>query len=895
MRPAIDFAGLAAALLHRAPALVARWLPAGVERNGRWYVGDFDGQAGESANVNLATGQWIDNAAPDQDKGGDLISLYARIHNLNNGQAAMALMDELGWAPLTEAAPMRHAPAVQTPASTAPVAAQPEAPAAPVAPAPRVERWRPVVPVPAHAPAPKFTWAYKDKKQGDQWIELDAVQTWAYEFEGQRFGHVARFERLNSSGELVKDTLPLTWCEDTTDGRGGHRWHWKQWLAPRPLFVPATLLSSQPGAHRLPVVVVEGEKCAQAGHDLLGHEFDFVSWPGGCKAWAFASWGWLMGRTVYLWPDCDAQRQRLSNAEREAGIDPGTKPLQPAPKQPGMQAMVHIGQLLVAEQGCTVYLCQIPQPGAVAAGWDIADAIAQGWAADQVRAFIRGAAVFVPPNDEARAAVGMAADGGSAQSGAAAGQGQDADGGDSAWRKYLLETDKFAIKPVRENAALALDGWPDKGVRGVPDAAGLIVFNEFTNNVEKTRPTPWGTPTGPWLEADELLMGEWLVRQHYMPSMARGTLEEAVLMVAHRNSVHPLRTRIEALRGQWDGNKRLGGWLERCVFAADDPTLKDPQLRQYLARVGTWFVMAMCARVMTQRKVGPLVVCGPGVKFDYMLILEGPQGWGKSTLASVLGGEHFADTGLSIGEKDSLMNIQGVWLYEWGELENMSKQEVGKVKLFISSPKDRFRATFDRRPRDYPRQVVFVGTTNEANYLTDVTGNRRFWPVRISRAPDKDWLTANLEQLLAEAVAYVDAGERFYPTRDEQRTLFDPQQKARTVENAIEAGIRRYLYDEQQKVPHGGCNGALVSEIGLTELLQRIGFEIDKQTDVVVKRAGSVMHAMGWGVRRTSHEGRPRVYVRPANEPQAVASGSDGSTAPTQGDNTAGAADDCPF
>lgn len=891
---AIDFAGLAAAALQQIDTLVPQWLPAGVERNGRWYVGDFDGQAGESANVNLATGQWIDNAAPDQDKGGDLISLKARILNLNNGQAARALMDELGWAPIG-AAPSgpRHWPGQ----ASAPAAAPPMAdPGAHDAAAPRVkaERWRPVVPVPAHAPAPKFTWAYKDAKQSDRWIELDAVRTWAYEFEGQLYGHVARFERVNSAGELVKDTLPLTWCEDTTDGRGGHRWHWKQWPAPRPLYVPATLLSSQPGTDRLPVVITEGEKCAQAGHVLLGHEFDFVSWPGGCKAWPLAAWSWLMGRTVYLWPDCDAQRMRLSKTERDAGIDPATKDLLPPHKQPGMQAMVHIGQLLVAELGCTVYLCQIPQPGAVAAGWDIADAIAQGWGADQVRAFIRGAAVFVSPNDEARAVVGMAVGPVLARSRATAGvvqvDGSDAD--ESAWRKYLLETDKFVVKAVRENIVLALDGWPDKGVRGVAEVAGLIVFNEFTNNVEKVRPSPWGTPAGPWLEADELLMGEWLVRQHYMPSMPRGTLEEAVLMVAHRNSVHPLRTRIEALRGQWDGTKRLGGWLERCVFAADDATLhEDPLLRQYLARVGTWFVMAMCARVMTQRKVGPLVVCGPGVKFDYMLILEGPQGWGKSTLASVLGGEHFADTGLTIGDKDSLMNIQGVSVYEWGELENMSKQEVGKVKLFISSPKDRFRATFDRRPRDYPRQVVFVGTTNEANYLTDVTGNRRFWPVRISRPPDKDWLTAHLDQLLAEAVAYIDAGERFYPTRDEQRKLFDPQQKSRTVENAIESGIRHYLYDEQQKLPHGGRNGALVNEIGLSELLKCIGFDIDKQTDVVVKRAGSVMHALGWAVRRTSQEGRPRVYMRPA-----AAGGSDGSTtAPTQGDNTAGAEDDCPF
>ena len=747
------------------------------------------------------------------------------------------------------------------------------------------------MPVPEHAPKPTFVFGYKDKQQGDRWVELTAVRTWEYRFDGVLYGYAARFERVNSAGELVKDVAIRSWCENLEDGRGLQRWHWRQWDEPRPLYVPAMALAE----HR-PVVVVEGEKCAQAGHELLGAEFDFVSWPGGGNAWPMASWAWLAGRTVYLWPDCDAQRERLTKAERDAGADKASKPLRPAGSQPGMRTMVHIGTRLAAEHACTVRLCQIPQPGAVGDGWDIADAITQGWDAERVRAFILVAMPFDAQAGEAAASPGEATAGISTRSRATAGEDGAAEAGKSpTWRRHLICNEKGQAKPVRENVVLALDGWPERGIGGELEVAGVIAFNEFTNNVEKRRPTPWGSPAGPWLEADELLMGEWLVREHKLPSMPRGTLEEAVLMVAHRNSFHPLRARVEALRGTWDGEKRLGGWLQRCVYADADPALQDPALRQYLARVGTWFVMAMCARVMTERKSGPLVVCGPGVKFDYMLILEGPQGWGKSTLAAVLGGEHFADTGLAIGDKDSFQNIQGIWVYEWGELENMTKQEVTKVKLFVSSPKDRFRATFDKRPRDYPRQVVFVGTTNEANYLTDVTGNRRFWPVRISQPPDNEWLRANLDQLLAEAVHYVDAGERFYPNRDEQRKLFDPQQRLRTVENAIESGIRHYLYDENQKVPHGGNNGSLVNEIGLAELLAAIGFSIDKQTDVVVKRAGSVMHAMGWGVRRTSQPGRPRVYVRPTAGEHDVASGSDGSTRPAQGDATAGADDDCPF
>ena len=180
MRARIDFAALAAALLDRAHLLVPAWLPQGQERHGRWYVGDFDGQAGESANVNLRTGQWIDNAAPDEECGGDLISLYARLHNLNNGQAALALMDELGWQRPQDDGPAPRALPAPAPAPVA-TAAAPVAPvggpaAVPAPAAATGPKWRAVVPVPPHAPAPGFRFSYKDKKS-NAWVELDAVAT----------------------------------------------------------------------------------------------------------------------------------------------------------------------------------------------------------------------------------------------------------------------------------------------------------------------------------------------------------------------------------------------------------------------------------------------------------------------------------------------------------------------------------------------------------------------------------------------------------------------------------------------------------------------------------------------------------------------------------------------
>lgn len=867
MSPPIDFTALAAALLARAHILVPQWLPGGQQRGHEYVCADLSGGEGRSFSVNLVTGAWADFAGDD--RGGDLISLYAALLGLNNSQAARELMRDLGW----EKAAM---PARAAAHSTGDPRPEPPLEDETTQRAARKSIWRAITPVPRMAPAPDFK----------HWHYAAPERLWEYKLDGELHGYVVRF-RTSTGG---KEIFPHTWCVDESDGRGTQRWHWKQWEEPRPLYVAATVLSADLS---LPVVLVEGEKCAEAGHQLLGHEFDFVSWPGGSNAWPKARWSWLMGRAVYLFPDCDAKRSRLNQAEREAGVDPATKPLLPEAKQPGMRAMVGIGSLLVAEHGCTVFMCPVPAPGVVSDGWDLADAIEQGWGVEEVRAFIRGAREFVPPDDAVRAKAGVAA---SPPGLAGAGAGEAAAWpGSLDWISHLLRSASGAVKAVRENVVLALDGWPEKGVRGVAECAELIAFNEFTNNVEKRRPSPWGTPAGDWLEADELLMGDWLVREHRMPSMTRAALEEAVVIVARRHHYHPLRRQIESLRGRWDRQARLDTWLPRTCLVEDEWDPRDP-LHQYLALAGRWFLMGMCARVMSERRIAGKLAVGPGVKFDYMLVFESPTGWGKSTLAALLGGEYFADTGLDVTHKDSFMNIQGIHVYEWPELDQLAKQDLGALKRFISSANDRFRATFDRRPAKYPRQVVFVGTTEEAAYLHDPKGNRRFWPVRVTRPPDLDWLQANLEQLMAEAVHRVDVDERFWPNREEQRELFDPQQQARAIESSIDAAVKRFLYDEAQKVPLGERNGALAATVTMHELLGRIGFAIDKQTDAVVKRAGSVLHALGWEIKRSSEPGRPRFYMRPQGQRYALAGASGSSTPPPgQPSGSEVSGDDCPF
>jgi putative DNA primase/helicase len=299
------------------------------------------------------------------DKGGDLISLYAAIHSMKQIDAARELAQQINFDVQTSARP-----------STPPRAE----------PAPeRQGRWQPIAPVPEFAPpAAMAHYSYGEPQH-----------SWRYEIRGRLYGYVLRFDRPQPDGSMRKEVLPLTFCRDLQDGRGSMRWTNKQWEAPRPLYLPWGDLSAD--SRLVPVTLVEGEKCAQAGHELLAAEFDFVTWPGGGKAWSKADWELIRGRVVYLWPDCDAKRVPLTAAEKKADIDPGTKPLLPAEKQPGVHAMAGIGALLVREYGCTVYWVPIPAPGAVPDGWDLADAIEQGWDAARVRDFIRSASILDVP------------------------------------------------------------------------------------------------------------------------------------------------------------------------------------------------------------------------------------------------------------------------------------------------------------------------------------------------------------------------------------------------------------------------------------------------------------------------------------------------------------------
>ena len=187
-------------------------------------------------------------------------------------------------------------------------------------------------------------------------------------------------------------------------------------------------------------------------------------------------------------------------------------------------------------------------------------------------------------------------------------------------------------------------------------------------------------------------------------------------------------------RSNWDRTPRLETWLARYLGADDTP------LNRAIGK------LTLVAAVRRARQ--------PGCKFDHIVVLEGPEGTMKSTsLVTLAGIENFSDqTILTASDKEQQELVRGVWIFEIADLAGMKRSEVEKVKAFASRTHDRARPAYGRRRIDAARNCIFIGTTNEDEYLKSETGNRRFWPVRTGTI-DMEALRRDRDQLWAEAAA----------------------------------------------------------------------------------------------------------------------------------------------
>lgn len=395
---------------------------------------------------------------------------------------------------------------------------------------------------------------------------------------------------------------------------------------------------------------------------------------------------------------------------------------------------------------------------------------------------------------------------------ARAGGGMDAGGavmGDDTWREGLLWA-RGALRECVPNVVQVLAHHPAW--------AGVIAFDEFSQKVVKRSAAPCdpGDVAGrftEWTDVDDTRTSIWLARNEgFVPSSS--VVAEAVEVVARMNTFHPVLEYLRSLRH--DGTPRVDMWMVDFLGVEDTP---------YTRLVSRWFLIGMCMRVLQ-----------PGCKFDYCLVLEGTQGRMKSSALRALAGEWFSDTELDLAHKDAMSAIRGHWLHEFGEMGSIARTESMRQKSFLSRQVDEFRPSYGRREIRCPRQLVFAGTTNEWQWNKDPTGGRRFWPVAIPEEINVQGLAGARDQLLAEAFALAMAGERYWPTADEQREVFDPEQLSRETTEVFVELLASWMVDP----------GGAMKEFSLSSAIMA-GLKIESRaiTRDIQTRAGMALAKLG--------------------------------------------------
>lgn len=332
------------------------------------------------------------------------------------------------------------------------------------------------------------------------------------------------------------------------------------------------------------------------------------------------------------------------------------------------------------------------------------------------------------------------------------------------WFSRLKVTKDGGIASTIENVVLILGG--------DPELAGALAYNEMTNNIETKAPLPWRQDLGAWTDADDSALRYFLEKKYGVSG--KDKIFDGVNVAAQENRFHPVR---EYLAGCiWDNVPRVDTLLIDYLGAEDTP---------YTRAVTRKALVAAVARILQ-----------PGCKFDHMLTIRGKQGLGKSALIAKLGGAWYSDSFTTVQGKDAYEQVLGRWLVEVGELAGMKRAEAESIKLFISKQVDRFRPAYGRRIQEFPRQCVFIGTTNESQFLRDTTGNRRFWVVDTPNAPARDmWaeLTPEMIRLIwAEAVERFHAGEDLF-LADDMEAVAREIQEGYEEENPREGLVAAYL------------------------------------------------------------------------------------------------------
>ncbi len=377
------------------------------------------------------------------------------------------------------------------------------------------------------------------------------------------------------------------------------------------------------------------------------------------------------------------------------------------------------------------------------------------------------------------------------------------------------------------------------------ELVGKLAFNEFTGEIVQRGPLPWGDfdeAGEAWEDHHAFGLAAYLSATdgNYQMNVSTRQVHEAVEAAARAFAFHPIRDWLDGLG--WDGKRRLHRLFGSMIGGEDTA---------YTEAVSLIFLVQAVARIYA-----------PGCKVDFMIVVEGVQGAGKSRLAEALFAMWCAVAMESPAHKDFFQALRGVWCVMLEEMDALSKVEVTRTKQVITTTSDRYRPSYGRTARTFPRQCIFYGSTNEAEYLRDATGARRFLPVRCGPRIDVDAIAAVREQLFAEARHLHATGFEWWRTPPGAET----EQEERYEHDAWETALARWLdapvtEASEAKKKEIEAGSSIVRDTGGGRVLQvtvdaalKVGLQMDygRMGKPEQTRCGKALKRLGWIKRRAS-------------------------------------------
>lgn len=400
----------------------------------------------------------------------------------------------------------------------------------------------------------------------------------------------------------------------------------------------------------------------------------------------------------------------------------------------------------------------------------------------------------------------------------------------SAWAKEEGQ-DAYAAKQLLQEKLKAIDNQRPRDTDDLKllksyqilerDFGHRLKFNELTKEVELDMEEFDPTSAKVFLEVDH---GVGLKAN-------QDAVGQMVVRLARKNPYHPIRNYLEAVAARW----------------GEDTSILDGLAARYFGQVEyihevmlfRWLISAV-ARVMQ-----------PGCKSDTALILQGTQGYNKSSFFSTLASDAWFDDSFDSGTtgKDEKLKIHLVWMMEWAELETVFKRkDVSQVKSFLTSKFDLIRPPYGRKTERMARSCIIVGTTNEREFLADTTGNRRFWVIPIQHRIDKQQLAQERDRIWAAAVHCYRAGEPWWLSDEEE---------AIAAQDRSQFEYKDAWYDDIADLVE------FKTAITTGEVCRHLNIEVDRKNAGINKRIAAILTQLGFSPGRhpVMYEGkRQRIW-----------------------------------